>query len=71
MVYTNGKYLIADSIKELHAFAQKIGLKRSWFQSTHIIPHYKVWGATLKKALKFGAKKIATKNLISNYLFKN
>lgn len=34
-------HLTADTLDELHAFAAKIGLKRSWFQvSKSGIPHY-------------------------------
>src|SRR5882762_4885703 len=33
-------HLAADSLKELHAMAASIGLKRSWFQDKPGFPHY-------------------------------
>lgn len=39
MVYTDNIHLIADTVEELHAFAQSIGLKRCWFEN-HRKPHY-------------------------------
>ncbi|ASN83392.1 DUF4031 domain-containing protein [Deinococcus ficus] len=32
-------HLTADTLDELHAMAAKIGLKRSWFQSSHLLHH--------------------------------
>ena len=40
MVYTDGVHLVADTEEELHKFAQKIGLKRSWYQDKSHYPHY-------------------------------
>ncbi|WP_122711357.1 DUF4031 domain-containing protein, partial [Pseudomonas viridiflava] len=33
-------HLVADSLDELHAFAARLGLRRSWFQSKTYYPHY-------------------------------
>lgn len=41
MIYTDKIHLVADTVNELHAFAQRIGLARCWFEGTkkgH--PHY-------------------------------
>lgn len=56
MVYTDGIHLVADSLDELHAFAQKIGLKREWFQDHPKHPHYDIFGIMYNKARKAGAK---------------
>jgi len=46
-VYTDGKHLVADTIDELHRFAEKMNLKRLWFQD-HRHPHYDL---TTKRAV--------------------
>lgn len=66
MIYTDGIHLVTDgSIEELHIFAGKIGLHKSWFQDkkgkSH--PHYDVWGMTLIAAVRAGAKTIRKKEL--------
>lgn len=47
-------HLVADSLDELHAFAAKLGLRRSWFQSSGY-PHYDVTVPVRARALKLGA----------------
>lgn len=53
-------HLTADTTEELHEFAAKIGLKRSWFQSGSILPHYDITGPVRQKALALGAKELST-----------
>lgn len=48
-------HLVADSLKELHDFARRIGLKRQWFQDRGFYPHYDVTIAIREKALRLGA----------------
>lgn len=51
-------HLQADSLDELHAFAEKLGLKRSWFQHHEGRPeldHYDVTESMRKKAIDLGA----------------
>lgn len=50
-------HLVADSLEELHSFAQQIGLKRHWFQETASYPHYDVTIETRQMALSVGALK--------------
>jgi hypothetical protein len=47
-------HLFADSLEELHAFAETIGMKREWFQDTKL-PHYDLTEARRHKAVKEGA----------------
>lgn len=47
-------HLVADSLDELHAFAAKLGLRRTWFQSSGY-PHYDVTVPMRARALKLGA----------------
>lgn len=48
-------HLVADSLAELHEFAFSIGLKRAWFQSKSIYPHYDVTVSVRDRALRQGA----------------
>ena len=59
-------HMVADSLIELHAMAESIGLKREWFQD-HRIPHYDVSKSKRKEAIKMGAKEITTKELIERF----
>ncbi len=64
MVYTDKIHLVADCLDELHNFALRIGLKRSWFQNHSRHPHYDLLGERLKLALKNGAIVIGSKQLV-------
>lgn len=47
-------HVLADSLEELHAMADKLGLRRSWFQ-TRPVPHYDTCQTFRAKAVKLGA----------------
>ena len=49
MIYTDGTHLVADSLEELHDFAQKIGLKRGWFEKARTHPHYDIWSDEIRQ----------------------
>ena len=53
-------HMIADSLAELHAMADKIGMERRWFQAppkaSH--PHYDIPESKRAKALVFGAQEV-------------
>lgn len=49
-------HLVADSLDELHAFAARLGLQRSWFQSKTRYPHYDVTESVRTRALAMGAR---------------
>lgn len=55
MIFTDGTHLIADTLTELHEFAQSLGLKREWFQPKSY-PHYDLFRGKPKLALKGGAE---------------
>jgi hypothetical protein len=38
-------HLSADTMEELHAVAERIGLKRAWFQGQSSYPHYDLFGS--------------------------
>lgn len=51
-------HLTADTDEELHAFADKLGLRRSWFQPSSTRPeanHYDVTDKVRDKAIRLGA----------------
>ena len=49
-------HLLADTLDELHAFAQRLGCKRSWFQPHPNHPHYDLVESFRTRALAQGAK---------------
>ena len=66
MIYTDGVHLITDGdLSELHEFAQRIGLKREWFQNKNIKhPHYDIWGEIKERALENGAEVVSSKEIV-------
>jgi hypothetical protein len=52
-------HMIADTDDELHAMAEKIGVKKEWFQGDH----YDVAMFVRKKAIELGAIPISLKTL--------
>ncbi len=48
-------HMVADSVTELHDFAEQLGLKRAWFQDRTLYPHYDVTVSIRRKALALGA----------------
>ena len=51
-------HMIADSLEELHEMADKIGVKRKWFQPKSF-PHYDVCKSKKILAVENGAKIIS------------
>src|SRR5690349_17001624 len=47
-------HMLADTVEELHAMAEKIGMKREWFQC-HGAPHYDICQEKRALAVKAGA----------------
>ena len=59
-------HLIADDLKELHAFAAKIGLKREWAQLDGLgLPHYDVTESKRSRALANGARVIGREDFVA------
>ncbi|OPC84972.1 hypothetical protein B4N89_11510 [Embleya scabrispora] len=57
--YTRWSHLTADTRDELHAFAARLGLKRSWFQNaTNYRWHYDVVPSKRALAIRLGAVEI-------------
>jgi Protein of unknown function (DUF4031) len=56
--WSGGGHLQADTVEELHEFADQLGLRREWFQSKAGRPendHYDLGRIERQRALKLGA----------------
>ena len=57
-------HMIADTLEELHAMADKIGVARKWFQSHATTPHYDVCKSKRELAIKFGAIPVERRDFV-------
>lgn len=57
-------HMLADTLDELHAMADRVGLKRQWFQPAST-PHYDVCQAKRRLALAAGAIEVSNRQLVS------
>lgn len=57
-------HMMADTLEELHEMADKIGMKREWFQDKKRNPHYDVSMAKRALAVKFGAREVTPMELV-------
>lgn len=48
-------HMTADSLDELHAMAEQIGMKREWFQPHATFPHYDLVPSRRARAVALGA----------------
>jgi len=54
-------HLIADTVEELRAFAARLGMRRSWLQTSKSgILHFDLTAARRGRAIRFGAKACET-----------
>jgi len=56
-------HMLADSLEELHAMADRIGMKREWFQQLST-PHYDLSKTRRALAVKAGAIEIDAKRTV-------
>lgn len=56
-------HLLADSEDELHAFAGRLGMRRSWFQPKSF-PHYDLTSSRRQDAVAMGAQEIDNRTLV-------
>lgn len=57
-------HLVADTLDELHWFADSLGLRRAWFQAQASLPHYDVTVETRSMALSRGAHVVDRRTLV-------
>ena len=55
----------ADSEQELHDFAQRIGLRRAWYQRDKTLPHYDLTPGRRMKAVALGAVEVTRDVLVT------
>lgn len=51
------------SLEELHSFAAKLGMRRSWFQDGRR-PHYDLTKAKREQAVRLGAREVSARLLL-------
>lgn len=56
-------HMAADSLDELHAMADRLGVKR-WFQDKAGAPHYDICKANRSKAISLGAIEVSRRVLL-------
>lgn len=57
-------HMVADSLDELHAMADRIGVARKWFQADASTPHYDVCKAKRALAVAAGAVEVDRRGLV-------
>ena len=50
-------------LKELHEMAEKIGLRREWFQDSYH-PHYDLVSSKKTLDIRFGAKEVSARDIL-------
>jgi hypothetical protein len=58
-------HMVADSLEELHAMADAIGMRRSWFQDKPGFPHYDITPPKRAMAIRKGALERTTCDLVT------
>ena len=58
-------HMLADTEKELHEMADKIGIKRKWYQANASTPHYDICKAKRILAVENGAIEVGRKEMVS------
>ncbi len=53
--WTHACHLWGDTLGELHDFARRLGLRRSWFHDHRRVPHYDLTGNKRRQAVLLGA----------------
>jgi hypothetical protein len=57
-------HMIADDENELHEMAQRIGIRRKWFQNQGRYPHYDICKSKRALAVKHGAVEVSSRELV-------
>ena len=57
-------HMVADTLEELHAMADRIGVQRRWFQNNPDHPHYDIAQTKRALAVRFGAVEITSRQLV-------
>ena len=66
MIYSDGIHMIADTLEELHAFANSVGLSRSYFHGTRKgHPHYDLIGKWKNIISVYNIKIVSSREIIN------
>ena len=62
-------HMSADSLAELHAFAEQIGVKKCWFHNPKRrgMPHYDLGTDARKRAVAAGAVEITAREMVDKF----
>ncbi len=69
--FKQASHMFSDNLGELHTFALKLGLKRSWFQAKRNFPHYDLTLSKRKQAVRRGAKEVDREFMVKKLRNKN
>jgi CRISPR/Cas system CMR subunit Cmr4 (Cas7 group RAMP superfamily) len=58
-------HMLADTEAELHAFAEKLGMWRKWYQSDASTPHYDLTMRTRAVAVRLGAVECSRHQIVA------
>ncbi|MBP2232527.1 hypothetical protein J2847_005856 [Azospirillum agricola] len=58
-------HMLADTLEELHAMADRIGMRREWFQGDASTPHYDVCLTRRSLAIQYGAVEIGRRETVA------
>lgn len=61
-------HLIGDTDDELHDFARRIGMQRTWFQADGRLPHYDLTPERYRLALAAGAETMTLRTFAVRFL---
>ena len=59
-------HMIADEESELHEMAQRIGIRRKWFQDRGRYPHYDICKSKRALAVQYGAVEVGWREFIQH-----
>lgn len=57
-------HMVADTVEELHIMADKIGVKRKWFQGSKR-PHYDICIRKRNLAIRLGAIEVSMRDAVN------
>ena len=69
--WAGGGHMLASDLDELHALADRIGLRRNWFQSETTFAHYDLTKSKRRLALQAGAVSIEAGEIPDDVLVRN
>ena len=58
-------HMVADTPEELHAMAERIGMRREWFQADASTPHYDVSRTRRTAAITAGAIEVDRRGMVA------